>query len=672
MIRFSKVVTAILTAVLLLSMVISSSCLTNTVAQDVYEKARITARTEIWKDINSGKAGSATVAVMDNGETVYSEGFGMADREKSIPVAPDTMFNIGSISKVYVAAAIMLLVDDGKVQLDSPVVQYLPDFTMADPRYKDITVRMLLNHTSGFPGGTLSNSFGFDYNVDVFADTLEGLSLSHLKHAPGEMAPYCNDGFTLAEMIVERISGRKYIDFLRERIFKPLSLNNTGLSVGEEPDKQSAAYYRVDTAVREPLEAVSVLGAGGLAATAEDLCRFVGTFSGEGKQIFSSSSLEEMKKGQPSLFAGKLKNVHMPYGLGWDMTELPPYQAKGIQVLGKSGGTGNYTSMVYTVPEQRLSVAVICTGSKSSAMAMALDILNAVLVGKGLMQEETAVVSKPPEPQAIPGGDISFEGYYTNGTDTLRISFDTEENTVTGYTLKNGEETPMLSLFYNNGYYIDKTGSRYYFTTIDGKDYLITNVSKFNLDMVAMQKLAEPEPPQSLRIDVNGKQWLRRNMKPYESPMFYISYVVKSSTIEALPGYVDFFGPKVVQSPDFAGMPVNNLRDLTELMLFDEDRRTWAWLSGFLYSPVEIAGALNSGDNSVKIGDSGYNEWLKAGAGLIVSFEKPDKGRVIALSPDGAVLYDSAIDKGEVYIPKDGFVQLAGVPGDVFKVTARD
>ncbi len=401
MIRLSNIVTTILVGVVLLSMV-ASGCTTNTVSQNAYEQARITARTEIWKDINSGKAGSATVTIMENGKIVYSEGFGMVDREKSIPVDHNTMFNIGSISKVYVAAAIMLLIDDGKVKLDSPAIQYLPDFTMADPRYRDITVRMLLNHTSGLPGGTLSNSFGFEYNVDTFSDTLANLSRSHLKHAPGAMAPYCNEGFTLAEMIVQRVSGMKYIDFLSARLFKPLALNNTGLSVGEEPDKTSAAYYRPDTAAREPLEAVSILGAGGLGATAEDVCRFVDTFSGKGKQIFSGSSLEEMKKGQPSQFAGKLRNLEFSYGLGWDMTDLPRYQANGIKVLGKSGGTGNYTSMVYTVPEQRLSVTVICTGSGSSAMTTALDILNAVLVEKGAIQEEKAVVSKPLEPQAIP------------------------------------------------------------------------------------------------------------------------------------------------------------------------------------------------------------------------------------------------------------------------------
>ena len=100
-----------------------------------YEIAMSTARSEIWQAINSGKCGSATAAVMVNGRVVYAEGFGMADREKGIPVQRGTLFNIGSISKVYAATAIMLLVDEGKVSLDKPVTDYLPEFRMADNRY---------------------------------------------------------------------------------------------------------------------------------------------------------------------------------------------------------------------------------------------------------------------------------------------------------------------------------------------------------------------------------------------------------------------------------------------------------------------------------------------------------------------------------------------------------
>ena len=100
-----------------------------------------------------------------------------------------------------------------------------------------------MNHVSGLPGTEGSNSFGFEYDDKVKQETIDTLARAHLKHAPGAMAVYCNDGFTLAEMIVERVSGGRYIDFLNERIFKPLGLKNTGIGVGEIKGKPVASYY---------------------------------------------------------------------------------------------------------------------------------------------------------------------------------------------------------------------------------------------------------------------------------------------------------------------------------------------------------------------------------------------------------------------------------------------
>lgn len=228
---------------LMLSLLLLAVALSSPVFAEPYDKARVVARTGIWKEINSGAAGSATVAIMDGGKVVYAEGFGMADRERSVPVDPQTIFNIGSISKVFTATAIMLLVDDGKVRLDEPVTTYLPEFRMADPRYRDITVRMLLDHSSGLPGTTGQNDFGFRYNPDVFPQILANLAQSHLKHAPGAFAPYTNDGFSLAEMVVERVSGQRFLDFLAQRVFTPLAMPDTGAGVGDRPGRTAAAWY---------------------------------------------------------------------------------------------------------------------------------------------------------------------------------------------------------------------------------------------------------------------------------------------------------------------------------------------------------------------------------------------------------------------------------------------
>ena len=635
-----------------------------------YESAITTARSEIWQAINSGKCGSATAAITVNGRVVYAEGFGMANREKSIPVNTATLFNIGSISKVHVATAIMLLVDDGKVTLDKPVTDYLPAFKMADDRYKKITVRMLLNHASGIPGTEGSNTFGFRYDDNVKQDTINTLARAHLKHAPGAMAVYCNDGFTLAEMIVERVSGRKYMDFLDKRIFKPLGLKNTGIGVGEIKGKPVASYYDAKTGKIHPLETLSVLGAGGLSSTAVGLCRFVDAFSVENK-LLKKASLAEMKKAQPSAFWGKLRNPTMSFGLGWDFTGLPRFDAAGVQILGKSGGTGNYSSMVYTVPDKKISVAVIASGTESGAMKIALDILDALLVEKKLISKEEKSLLIPPEAQKLPQDDASFSGYYASDEKLGQVVFDADKNRATVYSFKKQEKTPAVTLVYNNGYYYDGSGNRYYFANTGGEGYLVTNPSILKVDIIIMQKVKPIEKPQSLKINMDGKIWLRRNVAPFESIMLVKSHLTKSLLYKDLPGYVAFSGIKRIDSPEFAGMPFNAVRDQAELTLFEKNGATWAWLSDMLYSPAESAVALKAGENSVKIGRDGYNEWLSANEDMVLSFTKPQRGRIIIFSSDETAIYDSALDTGDAYAAKGSYIECAGFANNVFTVKAK-
>jgi CubicO group peptidase (beta-lactamase class C family) len=655
----------LLALALLVSPVLLTAC--DAAAPATYEKAMAAARNGVWKDINSGKAGSASVAILENGKVVYSEGFGVADREKSTPVYRDTLFNLGSISKVYTAAAIMLLVDEGKGNLDDPVVKHLPEFIMADPRYKDITLRMTLNHSSGLPGTTASGDFGFEYNKDFFRQTLENLSRAHFKHAPGARAPYCNDGFTLAEMVVERISGQRFVEYLNARVFKPLGLKNTGVSIGERPGAAQAAYYNPATGKKQPPEVVSLIGAGGLASTAEDLCRFVDAFSDNGPQIFSAASLAEMRKAQPYQSPLNLKNPEWPYGLGWDMTGLPKYQAAGIQVLGKTGGTGNFTTMVIAVPSLRLSIAVLECSRGGNALMIALDMLDAVLAQKGLLAEKAVTVSKPPAPQPIPPQYAAFAGYYYS---LIRVDFDLKQNIVNLTGISKGVESASDTLYYSDGYFYDAEGGRSYFVSLDGRDYYVT-ASAVGVDSIGGERLKKLDKPLSLKTDMDGKVWLIRNAKPFDGALGVSAHVMKSSLIRDLPGYVDFFGAKEVKSATFAGMAADTIRDQTELTLVDKDGRTWAWLSEMLFSPAETAAVLRAGSQSVTIGSDGYSEWLRADGDLILAFEKPAMGRVIVFSPGGAAQYDSAIDRGEVLVQKGCFIECAGYKGDAFKVNAR-
>ena len=130
-------------------------------------------------------------------------------------------------------------------------------------------------------------------------------------------------------------------------------------------------------------------------------------------------------------------------------------------------------------------------------------------------------------------------------------------------------------------------------------------------------------------------------------------------------------GIKRIDSPEFAGMPFDAIRDQTELTLFEKHGTTWAWVSDILFSPAENAVALKSGANSLKIGSDGYNEWMLANDDLVLSFTKPKRGRIIIFSPDDTTTYDSALDTGDAYAAKGSYIEIAGFVGDVFAVKAK-
>lgn len=669
----NRLLRVLLVLVLLLSLISLAAC--QDTSGGTYGKAIEVARTGVWKDINAGKACSGSVAVLDGGKIVYSEGFGVADREKSIPVDTRTLFNMGSVSKTFCAAGVMLLVDDGKVELDAPVTKYLPEFKMADPRYKDITVRMLLNHTSGVPGTAYANNMGYAFNKMIYEDTLANLSHSHLKAAPGETAPYCNDGFTLAEMLIAEVSGRDYIDFLSERVFSPLSLTRAGLSVGERPNDGISAFYQPDTAKKVPPEVLSVLGAGGLSSNAEDLVVFLDSFSKDGTTILSEKSIAEMTKAQPSKFAQAAEketgiNPEMAYGLGFDIVDAPYYREKGIKVIGKGGDSDDFHAMMVSVPDKRLSVAVMEAGHGSNAPGIAFDVLDSVLEAKGLLNKEVPAVGAPPVPQSIPPEYEASAGYYAGDISLLKISFDFNQNVATMATMSGDQEVKSDVLTYRGGHFYTEDNVEFSIISVGGRGTLLASIFNNLVNMTAGEQVPVASEPKALGADINGAYWLRRNVRPFEAMSLAPTHLQRSVTLTALPGHVRFYGVKIIESPEFAGMASDDIRDQTELTLFERNGQTWARVSDMIYSPVEAAAPLGIGDKAVTIGKEGYNEWFKAGEGLVLNVTKPTRARVIVFSPAGSPIYDSVIDTGKVFVPAGSMIELAGIPGDVLKVGA--
>ncbi len=658
---------------LLVALVASTAFLIprSNINQDQYTQTIEKARIAIWQEISTGRASSASIAIMDNGKIVYSEAFAMANRTASIPATTSTLYNIGSISKTFCATAIMLLVDDGKVGLNEPVTKYLQDFCMNDSRYQDITVRMLLDHTSGLPGTVWANNFGYEINPNFYQDTLSALSEANLKSKPGEMAPYTNDGFTLAEMIVARVSGQSYVDFLSDRIFAPLNMAHTGVSVGELSTGNVALCYRRDNGESLPAEAVSLVGAGGLSSTAQDLVRFADSFSSGGKHILTELSIQKMTAASPSIFATHAMqqvglNPEFSFGLGLDVTALPFYEQQGLTVIGKGGDTNDYHSMLVWEPGHRISVAVIEAGHGSQAVKIAFDTLNSILQEKGLLQTDASAQATGSTPQYIPSEYTAFEGYYATRYRFCLI--DAQKAVLTQY--QDDGTYANLMLYYSDGYFISPdTGSKYFFISVDGHRCLLTPIFNGMAYIILGEQLPQLQNPQTMATNLDGAVWLRRNVAPYEALAFNPPHVLVSSTANCPQGYVFFWGIKEVKSATYAAIPSGTVRDETALSLIVKDGQTWMQAYDSIYSEASTAVPLQTGANTVTIGGNGYNEWFQATQNTVLSIQSP--ARVFVYSSTGSLIYDSVLMSGDAVVPEGGFIMLAGNPGDVLTVTAK-
>jgi CubicO group peptidase (beta-lactamase class C family) len=180
-----------------------------------------------------------SLLVVKDGKVIRSEGFGFANVELQVPVKPETIFQSGSVGKQFTATAVMMLVEERKIGLDDPLTKY---FTDAPPAWKDVTVRELLSHTAGF-GDYPKN---FDYRKDwTEAEELKLIESIPLAYRPGTNWAYSNFGYVTLGILIHRVSGEFYGDFLQQRIFQPLGMGSTRIISEADIVPNRAAGYRL-------------------------------------------------------------------------------------------------------------------------------------------------------------------------------------------------------------------------------------------------------------------------------------------------------------------------------------------------------------------------------------------------------------------------------------------
>ena len=335
----------------------------------------------------NGGPGCAVGAAID-GRTVFASGYGTADLEHNIPITAETIFEPGSVSKQFTAAAALLLVQEGKLSLDDPVRKYIPEV----PDYgTPITIRHLIHHTSGlrdwgsvaaiagWPRGTVAR------NHD---DVLEIVSRQRaLNYAPGAEYSYTNTGYNLLAILVGRVSGKSFSDFTREAIFAPLGMSSSSWrdDFRRVVPNRAIAYSPSGSSFVLNMPFENVYGNGGMLTTVGDLLRW-------------SANFIDQKVGGPALVESQLRKAVLNDGRTNDYAAgIVVGSWRGVREISHSGATAGYGGWLGRYPDQGLSVAILCNVSSANPTQLGRDVA-ALYLGSALPPP-----APTPEPVTVKG-----------------------------------------------------------------------------------------------------------------------------------------------------------------------------------------------------------------------------------------------------------------------------
>ena len=648
------------------------------------ETGEAAAQAAVETAMTYGGAVSAQFALWEDGEITLSGTAGVYSKTENRLLTDENLYGVGSISKIYTTAAVMKLVEEGKVDLDEPVTTYLPDFRMADERYREITVRMLLNHSSGLMGTTNVDAFLLDDpdNLTSTQDLLDRLADQTLQADPGAYSVYCNDGFTLAQLVVERVSGQSFADFLRREITGPLGLEAT-FTPQDDFDRSLLAKTYLGTDPRAlPPETLNIVGAGGIYASASDLAAFGGALCGEG--LLSQASLEAMAAEEclRGMWPEDSQGSLLSYGLGWDAVELYPFSASGIQALVKGGDTLVYHAGLVVLPEYDMAAAVLTSGGVSTYNEMAAaQILVDALAARGITVEAPAVLEAS-APAEMPAELTAWSGDYGSSAGLAEITVG-EDGTLS--LMVAGLEEPLLFTYRENGTFQDDTDTVAVRLVEEenGQVYLqqfgytaLPGLVPFYSAEYVYEKL-----PASTADEDTLAAWQAREGKlyalldeSYTSALYPFSSVFAGVSLVGSPeGYlsIDMLADENTAVPVLQ-IPGTGSRDGAAIVMTEEDGVEYLTCNGSTYRDMSTLEEIYAGSQSVcTILPDGYSRWYAVGdaAGQTMAVTLPaDSGFCVYDAAFQLVAASHAYGDTQAVLPEGGWVVFTGDVGAQFQI----
>lgn len=384
--------------------------------------AGLSAQLSDWirSGIRKQKITGLSIALIDGDQIVWAEGFGYADKANRQPATADTLYKAGSISKVFTATAIMQLVEQGKVDLDAPIQTYIPELK---PKYHfkvgiPITLRHIMSHRSGLIGNRMAGMF--TVQPEPYQTQLDYLNSVHQPYAPGSVTAYSNLATNLQGMVIERVTGEQFENYIKAHILTPLGMHNSGFDDRHiDPALLSKAYRQNKQAVELPLRDIP---AGNLHSSVIELAGFARMVLANGGTILPQKSLQQMLIQQP--LQGAAADRETDFGLNW-VIERPAVKHLG-KVAWHNGGTIHFMSSMAILPEQGLAVVVLSNSANAMEFVeQATDriLLDAAVIKSGIHKPSRPVPSpvvafSPAIQKQLPGEYATIAGavkFYPSG-----------------------------------------------------------------------------------------------------------------------------------------------------------------------------------------------------------------------------------------------------------------
>jgi CubicO group peptidase (beta-lactamase class C family) len=298
----------------------------------------------ILQKVTKANVFSGSVLAARDGQIILNQGYGLADREKKTPNTAQTRYRIYSITKQFTAMAILMLQEQGKLNVQDPICKYIPDCPAA---WKTITIHHLLTHTSGIPDPPDLADY---QKTEATPSPPEQLILRFkdkpLDFQPGEKWSYSNSGYALLGAIIERVSGQSYEDFLQKNIFEPLKMVNTGYD--HNRSDLAVGYVSSGRIKANSVDMSLPYAAGGLYSTVEDLYRWDQALYTE--QLVPQRALDTMFTAHASV----PDSDESGYGYGWFIGEY-----MNRRNISHGGGWVGYTSLIDRYPDDKVTVIVL-------------------------------------------------------------------------------------------------------------------------------------------------------------------------------------------------------------------------------------------------------------------------------------------------------------------------